>query len=239
MNYVMSDLHGCLKEYRQALRAIRFSDADTLYVLGDVIDRGPDSVGLLRDMMLRPNVIPLIGNHEYMALRVLRRLCVEITAETAEHYLRPDDLTAYAHWCADGGDKTAAQFRALPRKEQEELLDYLEEFSLYETVRAGGRDYVLVHAGLEPFVPDRPLEDYHLAEMIFRSPDYDRVYFPNRVLVTGHTPTAALGAAHRGKIVQQNNHIAIDCGCVFGMALGVYCLDTGETWYIPAQTAEK
>ncbi len=208
MNYVMSDLHGCLKEYRQALRAIRFSDADTLYVLGDVIDRGPDSVGLLRNMMLRPNVIPLIGNHEYMALRVLRRLCVEITAETAERYLRPDDLTAYAHWCADGGDKTAAQFRVLPRKEQEELLDYL-------------------------------VEDYHLAEMIFRAPDYDRVYFPNRVLVTGHTPTAALGAAHRGKIVQQNNHIAIDCGCVFGMALGVYCLDTGETWYIPAQTAEK
>ena len=139
-----------------------------------------------------------------MALRVLRRLCVEITAETAERYLRPDDLTAYAHWCADGGDKTAAQFRALARKEQEELLDYLEEFSLYETVRAGGRDYVLVHAGLEPFDPNQPLEDYH-----------------------------------RGKIVQQNNHIAIDCGCVFGMALGVYCLDTGETWYIPAQTAEK
>ena len=34
------------------------------------------------------------------------------------------------------------------------------------------------------------------------------------------------------QIIEKNHHIAIDCGCVFGMNLGVYCLDTGEKWYI-------
>lgn len=39
------------------------------------------------------------------------------------------------------------------------------------------------------------------------------------------------GEEYRGKIFQKNRHIALDCGCVYGMALGVYCLDTGEVWY--------
>ena len=66
MHYVMSDLHGCYEEYLELLRKIRFSDEDVLYVLGDVIDRGPETVTLLQDMMMRSNVIPLIGNHEYI-----------------------------------------------------------------------------------------------------------------------------------------------------------------------------
>lgn len=235
MRYVMSDLHGCYAEYLLALEAIDFKDCDTLYILGDVVDRGPEPLALLRDMMLRPNVIPLIGNHEFMALRVLSRLCVEITEGNAESHLNTDDLTGYANWCVNGGDRTAEQFRRLDRETQRDVLDYLEEFSLYEEMSAGGRDFVLVHAGLEPFVPGKPLEAYQLAEMVFRSPDYSRVYFPDRFLVTGHTPTFALGEEHRGKIVERNRHIAIDCGCVYGLNLGVYCLDTGEKWYIPRQ----
>ena len=38
---------------------------DTLYILGDVIDRGPDGVKILQDMMARPNVVPILGNHEF------------------------------------------------------------------------------------------------------------------------------------------------------------------------------
>lgn len=238
MHYVMSDLHGCYAEYRRALEAVGFGEEDTLYVLGDVVDRGPEPVALLQDMMLRPNVIPLIGNHEFMALRVLSRFCVEITEENAERHLRPEDLTGYANWCADGGDRTVAQFRRLSRPEQREVLDYLREFSLYEEVSAGGRDYILVHAGPEPFVPGKPLEDYGLAELIFHSPDYSRVYFPGRFLVTGHTPTLAQGAEYRGRILERNCHIAVDCGCVYGLNLGIYCLDTGETRYIPCQSVK-
>ena len=62
--YCMSDIHGEYEKYIQMLELIELSDEDTLYVLGDVIDRGPGSVDILMDMMRRPNVIPLIGNHE-------------------------------------------------------------------------------------------------------------------------------------------------------------------------------
>ena len=68
MTYVMSDLHGCYDKYAWMLEKIGFGDGDTLYILGDVIDRGPDGIRILLDMMGRKNVIPIIGNHESLAL---------------------------------------------------------------------------------------------------------------------------------------------------------------------------
>ena len=95
MKYVIADIHGCYTEYKKLLEKIHFSDKDELYVLGDVVDRGPEPIKVLWDMMARPNVCPVLGNHEYMALTVLRRLNVEITEENAEKYLTSDDLLGY------------------------------------------------------------------------------------------------------------------------------------------------
>ena len=67
MIYVMSDIHGCYQTYLKMLEKIGLRESDTLYILGDVIDRGKDGIKVLMDMMMRPNVIPLLGNHEYMA----------------------------------------------------------------------------------------------------------------------------------------------------------------------------
>ena len=57
MIYVMSDLHGMYSSYLKMLRKIHFCDADMLYILGDVIDRGPQPIQILQDMMLRPTFI--------------------------------------------------------------------------------------------------------------------------------------------------------------------------------------
>ena len=53
MIYVMSDLHGCYDKYISMLEKIRFSEKDTLYVLGDVVDRGDGGMKILQDMMQR------------------------------------------------------------------------------------------------------------------------------------------------------------------------------------------
>ena len=206
MHYVMSDLHGCYQEYREALEKINFNEQDTLYVLGDVVDRGPEPIKLLQNMMLRPNVLPIIGNHEYMALTVLKKLCVEITEENAENYLSAEDMTNYLNWSMDGGQSTIRQFQKLSAEERLDILDYLEEFALYEEVCAGGRDFVLVHGGLEPFVPGKALEDYALSEVIFKSPDYNKMYFDDRYLITGHTPTLRLKGEQKGRIFEKNHH---------------------------------
>ena len=71
MIYCMSDLHGERALFEQMLERIRFSDGDRLYIIGDVIDRGPDGVDLLERIMEAPNMTLLLGNHEQMCLSTL------------------------------------------------------------------------------------------------------------------------------------------------------------------------
>ena len=88
MQYAVSDIHGRYDKYIELLRRIDLRPADTLYVLGDMIDRGPDGLKILRGMSLRPNVVPFLGNHEYAALTCLPWLMEELTEENTE----PDKL---------------------------------------------------------------------------------------------------------------------------------------------------
>ena len=73
MVYCISDIHGDYERYIAMLNFINFSDDDTLYVLGDVIDRGKQGVEILLDIMGRPNVFMIMGNHEQMCLATLGR----------------------------------------------------------------------------------------------------------------------------------------------------------------------
>ena len=58
------------------------------------------------------------------------------------------------------------------------------------------------------------------------------VYFDDKIIISGHTPTLHIDKNMKGKIIKKNNHIAIDCGCVFGYGLGCLCLDTMEEFYV-------
>ena len=60
MHYAISDIHGCYDEFMELLKLIHFSDRDELFVLGDVIDRGPKPVEVLQFMSMQPNVSPLV-----------------------------------------------------------------------------------------------------------------------------------------------------------------------------------
>ena len=57
MRYIMSDIHGCYEPYQALLDKIHFSDQDELYVLGDAMDRGPEPMKVIQDLMMRPNAI--------------------------------------------------------------------------------------------------------------------------------------------------------------------------------------
>ena len=70
MIYVMSDIHGQKRRFDSVMRQIGLRAEDTLYVLGDVIDRNPDGIKLLRQIMAMPNVKMLLGNHELMIERI-------------------------------------------------------------------------------------------------------------------------------------------------------------------------
>ena len=74
MIYVMSDLHGCFDKYLLMLEKIKLSEKDTLYILGDVVDRGADGVRILLDIAKPNNVVLLRGNHDDTALIILKNL---------------------------------------------------------------------------------------------------------------------------------------------------------------------
>lgn len=231
--YLMSDIHGCYEQYRELLEKINFSSKDELYVLGDAVDRGPELIKLLLDLMSRENVTFIMGNHDATALMVLRGLAKEITEESIGE-MTADVLEAYSAWMQDGGEETARQFRRLARSAQRDVLNFLEDSQFYETVEHNGKLYVLVHGGLENFSTEKELDEYAPDELIWGRPDYDREYFPGgRVfLVTGHTPTVNIRKDGRPLVYEKNGHIAIDCGCAFGGNLAAYCIETGETVYV-------
>ncbi|MFI3226293.1 MAG: metallophosphoesterase [Clostridia bacterium] len=231
MIYVTSDIHGNFEKYMQIFDKIDLKDDDTLFILGDIVDRGDDSIKILLDMMYRFNVIPLLGNHEYMAINVLSKLSQEITDENLTGF-DDDFMTGMLTWFENGGAPTLEQFKKQSLDDRQAILDYFDEFSLYEEIEVNGQEYVLVHAGLDNFSPKKELDEYNLHELVWCETDYDRVYFEDKILITGHTPVAAiLFDKTADKILKQNNHIAIDCGCGHGGKLAVLCLDTMEEFY--------
>ena len=71
MIYVMSDIHGQKRRFDSVMKQINLQPEDTLYVLGDVIDRNPDGIKILRQIMAMSNAKMLLGNHELMMMNAL------------------------------------------------------------------------------------------------------------------------------------------------------------------------
>lgn len=232
MLYVMSDLHGCYEQYMQMLEKIRLNNDDLLYILGDVVDRGDDGIKILLDMMQRSNVVPMLGNHEYMAYSVLKKFNIEITAENYDTQLDGKAMEMYENWMFNGGETTCRAFTKLDRATRDSILDYLGEFELYEELEVNGNQFVLVHGGLVDFDEHKALSEYGIHDIIWGRCDYQKQYYPEKYLVTGHTPTHHIDSKYKGKIYRENHHIAIDCGAVFGGRLGCICLDTLEEFYV-------
>ena len=233
--YVISDIHGEYEKFIQLLKKISFREDDTLYILGDVLDRGAHPIQVLLEMMKYPNIIPIIGNHELMAMMCLPFLNSEIE-ESSIAKLDAKMMAAILNWQENGSDTTLNEFRKLDKETRQMVIDYLGEFIAYEELYIGGKEFVLVHGGLDHFEPNKDLDEYSIYDLVWCRPDYNRMYYPDKYLVTGHTPTQLISSTNPGCIYQKNNHIAIDCGATFGGRLAAYCFETGEEFYVESAT---
>ena len=231
MIYAVSDIHGCYDKYRKLLKKINFGPDDTLYVLGDVIDRGPDGFKIMLDMAQRPNVINLMGNHEAMAIRALSHILCAVQHGNGSA-LSEDASEDVELWFYNGGELSLADFLWLNGEDMQTVWDYMTDMPLYQEVTAGGQQFVLVHGGLKNFSPSRPLDDYEPDEILWCRPELDTAYYPDKYVVFGHTPVQLLKTDAPAKIYQNGNLIDIDCGCVFSGRLGCLCLDTMEEIYV-------
>lgn len=225
MTYVMSDIHGNYEKYKEALQLISFKDTDTLYVVGDVIDRGADSMKLLLDMMCRINVLPLVGNHEFMAVDLLEVLHTLDDPSKLPEAVRSD----FQIWRHNGGESTMKDFLCLDKDDQEAVVEYLGEFEFYYEITVNGQDYVLSHAGINNFQEGKDMEDYSPFELVSKRMDYSKPCFADKFLISGHEPTRNIHG--KDEIYRAHNHIAIDCGAGWGGPLAVLCLETGKEFY--------
>lgn len=229
MIYCCSDIHGMYDKYIKLLEVIDLKDDDTLFILGDIVDCGGDSLKIIMDMMRRPNIICLIGNHDYMAMFNFKLLLSAIDKDK----IKETSFETLDIWLKSGGETTFKEFMELNRKQAKEIMNYMSEFRLYATVSVNNQEYVLVHGGLANFSEERNLNDYDLFEIVFERTDYHKQYFKDKYLVTGHTPTCAIYQDKNNfKIYKGNHHIAIDCGAVYGGYLGAICLDNGKEFYV-------
>ena len=122
-HYVMSDIHGESARFWAMLDTIRFVPSDTLYVLGDAIDRGPDGVELLRHLLANPNIHMTLGNHEQM--------CLE--------YFAPDSgFLQELRWSRNGNSYTLQALQWMRAKAREDILARLAALPDYLDVEDEG-----------------------------------------------------------------------------------------------------
>lgn len=221
MNYAISDIHGCFDEFMEMLEKIKFSEKDTLYVLGDVFDRGPEPIKTLKYIMKHKNIKMLLGNHEAMMMDAL------------EIGLKSDKEL----WLQNGGFSTLADLHDLKEEEIKEILTFLHSLPLYFIVN----NMLLVHAGINSFKvdPKKTLEE-NLKKQTAEDLLWVRRNFivwptglKNKVIF-GHTPISIMrtGKAFIWFDEKDEDKIGIDCGLVFGGKLGCLNLDNMEEYYV-------
>ncbi len=222
MTYLLSNIHGNYQKFKDILAAINFSDDDIMYILGDIVDYGEESMELINDLSVRLNVYPIAGEHDFLAVRMLHGFDKMLKSGATPDGDYIAEMTA---WVKDGGQATLDAFRALSSDEREGVLEYLEELSLFEDIEVKGERYVLVHAGIADYEIGSDLEDY-LPEDFFSEPlESSYPLIEGATVVVGHAPTKS------GKIERHEGSIFLDCGVAEGGKLGCLCLETGKEYY--------
>ena len=230
--YAVGDIHGCAAEFAALITAIDSDDAKrgaadtTVILLGDLVDRGPDSakvVALAQAWQARRKVRILIGNHEEMfldsfeSIEVLRQFLRHGGRETLLSY--PVDPAAYTD--ASFVETQWLMAAAVPAAERKWLA------GLEDAILVG--DYLFVHAGIKPGVP---LEQQTLSDLRWiREPFLSHRDSHGPVVVHGHTIT--------GEVEVRSNRIGIDTGAYASGRLTALGLEGEVRWLLQTAKADS
>ncbi len=224
MDYCVSDIHGYYDLFCRLLDKIKFSSSDKLYVLGDIIDKGPDSVRLSKFLFSMSNVYCIVGNHEYDFLKYYHALM----RQTENYDWVLEKLRGYF---ADGkllDWETVDQFDFLPL--------YVE-----------ANDFIGVHAG----IPVNNGKLLPVSQATCEQVVYDRHFkeadvLPQngRCVLYGHTPVRYLTGKDeillylRNVATQGSANIAdyckihLDTGVALSGVLGCFAVNNCQCFYV-------
>lgn len=224
MRYVVSDIHGNYELLIKLLKKINFSKNDTLFVLGDVIDKGKDVDKLLNLLFveMENNAIVFAGNHEYDFIKVMTNLIVKDASddefiETAKKYLNISSISL-------------------------EQIDMIMNLPYYYEED----NFILVHSGIPFDIKGNPipLEQAAIEDLVYDRRFQRENFLPSncKCVIFGHTPTMCHGK--NGKIIkyQKSNTIGdnpkdyykvhIDTGNYLTGILGCVRLDDMQEFYV-------
>lgn len=190
--FAVGDVHGCSVALRALLDAINPRPGDTIVTLGDYIDWGPDSRGVIEtliELSSKCRLIPLLGNHEEMLLAAL------------------ESGSELRYWLEFGGEETLNSYEYDGRDDMipKAHVDFFR----------GCRDYhetpthIFVHANYDHRLPMDQIGGTKLRwEHI--DPDHQRPHFSGKTVVVGHTPQTS------GEVLDLGFLIGVDTDCSRG-----------------------
>ncbi|MFC1867234.1 metallophosphoesterase [Thermodesulfobacteriota bacterium] len=190
--FIVGDIHGCLKMLKKLLNKIDWHpDRDKLFFLGDYIDRGEDSKGVIDLLMeissISPHVQCLMGNHEELFL----------------DYIEGEDSETFF---VNGGAETLKSYGMVNEISiTPEHISFLKSLQLMIELD----DYYIVHAGFQPGID---IQEQSATDLLWiREPFIYSDYDFGKTIIFGHTPFSFP--------LVMNNKIGLDTGAVFGNRL--------------------
>ncbi len=193
--FAVGDIHGCFDSFRALLeQKIKIRKTDKIVILGDFIDRGPQSkdvVDFIIDLQYQGfNILPLMGNHEAMLLE----------SGISHHHS--------ARWTQNGGYETLKSFGISSiHKIESKYIDFFNGLS-YHFAHEG---YLFVHAGFNDELAD-PFEDKH--HMLWKCREsYLHPFFNCKTIIHGHSAIKEMSCIQ--KVKEKGKVLNIDTGCYY------------------------
>jgi serine/threonine protein phosphatase 1 len=205
----VGDIHGHAKALAALIRLIELRPGDTLVTLGDYVDRGPDSKGVLDQLIElehRCHLVPLMGNHEEMMLGA------------------KEGRDNFRFWMQFGGDAALDSYgpgrtmNLVPR----------EHWALLKRLRLSHQSehHFFVHAN---YYPNRPFQEQDTQTVLWRPLEGNDVpgrHYSGKTAILGHSPQM------NGKVLDLDHLVCIDTGCGHGGLLTALDVEAGRIWQV-------
>ena len=241
--WVVGDIHGHLGTLRALIHRLKLEEEDRIVLLGDMIDRGPDSAGVIEFVREHPQILAIKGNHEQMATQSLQATNIELNPT----------------WMAKGGASTWGSYIVAAQGDLHRAkLTFAEDCAWMADLPSHIvlDDWRLVHAGYNPRIDIESQDEKTLLWIRRAFFKHDKPIDEGRCILFGHTPTSKfkrIGQIAYSKIWLNDGRpswIAMDT-CAYNHenpAIAAYDLTTGMTirqktirsehWWLQTKTRE-
>ncbi len=241
--WVVGDIHGHLGTLRALMHRLKLGEEDRVVLLGDMIDRGPDSAGVIEYVREHPQILAIKGNHEQMAIQSLQERRIELNTT----------------WMSKGGASTWGSYIVAAKGDLHRAkLTFAEDCAWMADLPSHIvlDDWRLVHAGYHPRI-DLDSQDEKTLLWIRRAFfKHDEAIDAKRCILFGHTPTRKFkrsGQIAHSKVILDDGRpswVALDT-CAYNEqnpGIAAYDLSTGKTilqktlrsehWWLRSKTRE-